>query len=374
MLALLTTLLSWPALAATPLVVLYGDFKTTAMQIERMDSEQLRGRTAGGEAVAISIADFIAADRDTTPIASGDKLMLNVAGDTRIAGEAVALEGETFVWKSPLLGKVAVPLASVRGISRGGGLARLPADKEDVVRLVNGDTVRGALASVEPQQLTLQTQSGALSVPWSSVAEMRLAETSATVAVPKMEFRVELSDGSVWGATQVSANAEKLMLTPTGGGAAELPLAELRSLEREGGRVMWLARQSPLRAQYTPYLTHSAPQPAITTGPTRVADQVFRTSLRVRPQSRVAYAVPADATRFRTSYAQEKESPLADVTIRIIADGKVLLEKANVTSASPAGPVDIPIAGTKELLLEVDYGANYDVADSLLWLDAAFVR
>ena len=73
-------------------------------------------------------------------------------------------------------------------------------------------------------------------------------------------------------------------------------------------------------------------------------------------------------------YAIAGNAPLADVTVRLRGDDKVLYEQSHVKAATISAPIITDLAGVKVLTLEVDYGANQDVQDDFLWLAPAFIR
>ena len=72
----------------------------------------------------------------------------------------------------------------------------------------------------------------------------------------------------------------------------------------------------------------------------------------------------------------EQDGAGGSVRVRVLGDGKPLdLGTARAVTAK-GGPlaVRVPVAGVKELTLEVEFGDNGDVQDVVNWVDARLVR
>jgi hypothetical protein len=55
-------------------------------------------------------------------------------------------------------------------------------------------------------------------------------------------------------------------------------------------------------------------------------------------------------------------------------DDKVVHEQTDFRAGVLAPPLVIDVTGKKQLILEVDYGQNYDVQDRFNWIEPAFLR
>ena len=100
----------------------------------------------------------------------------------------------------------------------------------------------------------------------------------------------------------------------------------------------------------------------------------FHHGIGCHSYSRLTYELDPAWTSFRTQYAIDSNSPLADVTIRIYLDDKCVYEKKNVKAGTIFPPVLVPLSGAGTISLEVDYGENYATEDRFVWLDPALTR
>lgn len=367
-------------LADVPMTVTTSTFERISLTVRRISEAGIDGFDARGQARHIPVADLVAVDREDVAMASLSGLILHVAGGFELPGEPVSLGDGGMVWHSRQLGEVTVPLSAIRGIGKIGDKPQLSRAAQDVVRLNNGDLLKGILASADAKHLVLQGDQGELPVDWTAVAEVCLAETgpATSAAAPAIAgaYRLGLRDGSVWPAQAVTLDNDQFTIRLPGGAAVNLAPAEIRGIELEGAKITSLARSTPSKADYTPFFQVSAAHPAAYTllNSLRIGGETFRSAIRVRPLSRLTYDIPSGTGSFRTRYAVAGSGPLADVTVRLRGDDKVLYEQVHVKSATLSPPITIDLAGVQRLTLEVDYGANQDVQDDFLWLEAALVR
>jgi hypothetical protein len=115
----------------------------------------------------------------------------------------------------------------------------------------------------------------------------------------------------------------------------------------------------------------------VTGKPIRFGERTYARGIGVTPRSRITW--PLDGRQggyqtFRTQYAIDGIAPYADVTVRILLDGKVSHEKKNVTAGQLSPVILVPLNNAKSLTLEVDFGGNYNVQDRLNWIEPALVK
>jgi len=113
---------------------------------------------------------------------------------------------------------------------------------------------------------------------------------------------------------------------------------------------------------------------AVDGSPIRFGDRVFPHGIGVHAYSRLTFAIDPDFKSFRTQYAIAGDWSYANVNVRIKLDNKVVHERTGFRSGQLASPVTIDVSGHQQLVLEVDYGQNYDVQDRFNWVEPAFLR
>jgi hypothetical protein len=94
----------------------------------------------------------------TATAAAAPESTVRFANNDVLTGTPESLSPALLVWKSPLLEEsAAFHLDKVLEMSMPGGMSDKPADHEAVVTLTNGDTIRGQLASVDDETVSLDT-------------------------------------------------------------------------------------------------------------------------------------------------------------------------------------------------------------------------
>src|SRR4051794_1418322 len=139
-----------------------ADLGTTAVRLKAAGPAGLRvANVDGGNERAVPLSDFVSLDRHLPPAAAAGGYVLHLTSGDRIAGEPAGVKGESIVWKHPAVGELNVPLRQIRGLAKAGVKVPDEQRKEDVVTLANKDIVRGTIAGLSADKITLQTEAGA---------------------------------------------------------------------------------------------------------------------------------------------------------------------------------------------------------------------
>ena len=198
-------------------------------------------------------------------------------------------------------------------------------------------------------------------------------------------YRVRLDDGSsVIAESLKSANAtgDTVELALTKDAVRPLPLARIAAVELVNGPASFLSSIPPSENVYTPFFGSAGEdyparmnQTVDGSADLRFGGKQFRKAIGVHSYSRLSWPLDGSYAAFRTQYAIDPTRTGADVTVRILIDGKPVHEQKNVRAGhlSPVVTVDIPQAA-KQLTLEVDFGENLHVNDHLTWLEPAFLK
>ncbi len=389
---LLTVLALTPAVArADDWTVTTADFRTDPVTIRGLSPAGVRVASPdGGDERTVPLDAFVSAQRGG-PAAEGavvPKFTLALSDGDRLVGEPTAVAGESLTWAEPLLGAVPVPLGRLLAMGRGASAA-VPDErpKQDVVTLANGDTVAGVFSGCGGGKLTVQSgDAGATDVPLANVARVAFASTGGPPpAAAGQAFRVRLADGSAVTASAVTVDGGAVSLTPAGRNArpVALRLADVVAVEQLNGPVGWLSSRDPAEAVQVPYLGGAPAWPArfdaaVDGSPLAFAGRPFDHGIGVHAYSRLTFAVDPGWSSFRTQYAVDsrRDVPrlLADVTVRIKLDGRVVHEQRDVRAGVLSPVVRVDLAGAKTLTLECDYGPNGDTQAHLDWFQPALLR
>jgi hypothetical protein len=386
---------SLTARAADEWVLTTADFRSDRVTLRGIDERGVTvvpvASAAGGQGRQVGFDRMLQLERigGAKPVpTSSARFVLVLQGDERIAGEPKALEGETLVWTSPSLGEIKLPLARVRAMAQPKQLDALAsADRagatEDVITLVNGDTVRGIIAAIDGSTISVQSAGGdKVDVPLGSVSHVQLAKVAGAQnanpsASAQRGFRVTLADSTTISAPSLSMRGQQLSLRLDDGAARSVPVATVTSIEQVNGPVVWLSLLPPSENVQTPFLKYSAPaQMNRTTDgePIRFGDHAYARGIGVHAYSRLTWPIDPAYRAFRTQYAIDGQLPYANVTVRIKLDDHVAHEQKDFRAGTLSPVVMLDTKGAKTITLEVDMGETYDVQDRFNWIEPALLK
>lgn len=369
-----------PALAVGLWTLTTADFEKSQVTLSELRGETLVVRPVGGEAtVEVPLDRFLELQRNDPPAAEKRGLALHLVGGGVLVGTPVRVEGDTVIWSTASVGDLPASLRRAVGISRAG--QPLPrsgdASNQDRVQLLNGDIIEGILADASAEELTLQIVGGdPIPVPLDSVASVVFAAGAREEPSRTPGFQVCLADGSTVRAQRLSL-ADGQLEFAIADESRRVPLDAVWSIEQVNGPVTWLSDLPPVENVQRPFMGEPVPahfNETLAGHPIQIAGQSFGKGIAVHSYSRLVYDVSEGFRTFRTRYAIEGPADKADVTVRILVDGKLAHEQANVTAGAISPVHTIDLAGAKQLTLEVDYGQTYDVQDRLIWLEPALLR
>jgi hypothetical protein len=390
-------LLAWTVPApAADWTLTTADFKTEPADLVAVEADGVRVKGADGKERLVPNDQFLQVERNnaatTSPAGAGGAgaFMLHLLGGDRVGGEPVRVQGDQLVWKNPSVGELSVPLSRLVAMTKPGKPATESSRNEDVVTLSNGDAVRGIITTIAGGTVSVKNAAGdVVPVPVASVESVQFAATpgaagAATAAAAK-GYRVRLDDGSsVIAESLKSANAtgDTVLLALSKDAVRPLPLARIASIELVNGPAMFLSSLPPAENVYTPFFGNAGEdyparmnQTVDGSSDLRFGGKTFRKAIGVHSYSRLSWPLDGTYAAFRTQYAIDPTRTGADVTVRILLDGKPVHEQKNIRAGhlSPVVTVDVPPAA-KQLTLEVDYGENLHVNDHLTWLEPALLK
>jgi hypothetical protein len=358
-----------------------ADFKTQQVALKGIESGGLKVTSGDSDQPqTIPLDRFLDVQRAGSPaIASTAKFVLQLTGGDKLFGEPVNLTAEAMIWKNPTLGEVAIPTARLLGVTRGPVAVLAPAGREDIVTLLNGDSVHGIIASMTSDKVAVQTAGNAnTDVPLSSVATINFAATPGNNAIQR-GFRVGIDDGSSLVGSDARLDAGNLVLALGKNVERKIALSHVVAIEQVNGPVSWLSSRPPSEMIYYPFIGPQR-QPAAfvdrrwdSAAPIEFKGEPFAHGIAVHAFSRLTWPLDGKYAAFRILYAVEGDSSLADVTVRIKLDDKVVYEQKHVRAGALSPPIVQELNGAKSLTLEVDGGAAY-AQDVLDWIEPALLK
>ncbi len=336
----------------------------------------------------IPMAQFVSLQRPSTDVSptEPDFTLLMREGE-RLVGEPGPVVNEKLTWVNPILGKVQAPFNKLIAINRGSDTS-VPDEspKQDVATLTNGDTVAGVFTDTADMKLTIQADSGATVIPMQSIKRIVFAAAGpARTASDARAYRIELTDGSLVTAADVAFDGSSLKFTLSGKDALafKLPIDRIVGIEQVNGPVCWLSSLVPKENVQSPYLGGGQVWPArfnrsVDGSPLLFGNRTFDYGIGVHAYSKLSFAIDPQWKAFRTQYsiASNREAPrrLADVTVRILIDGKLVHEEKHFREGVLSPVVVLDLNAGKIITLECDYGAAGDTQAHLDWLQPALLH
>jgi hypothetical protein len=353
-----------------------AQFHSRTIQLESIDATGLHA--AGGAALAWD--DVLDLSRPSPAGGSVDRYDAYLASGDRIGGEPIGLTDEKLRWESPILGEMELPLDHLAAIARAAALPQGLADarSDDVVRLSNGDVTHGIISQITAAGVTLQTADATPTLPWDAIGAVLFSTPAAPKSDNRRAFRVGLADGTSITATRLSLADGKLTIGLDEKTSHQAAISAVVAVEQLNGPISWLTDHRPVKNIYRPFFAESFPTRFDRTvdGSQSIQERFgqFHHGIGCHSYSKLVYDLDGTYAAFRTQFVVDSDSPLADVTARILLDDKAVMQRKNLKGGRMEGPVIIPLHDAKKLALEVDYGDNYSTEGRFAWLDPALVR
>lgn len=166
----------------------------------------------------------------------------------------------------------------------------------------------------------------------------------------------------------------------TSGSTVSVPFTMVLGIDCVSGRQVWLSSLTPAAVEQTPYfgrvMGYKLDQ-GLAGGPITLQDGPHAHGIAVHSRCVLTYDLGAAGgfDRLKTTLGFEQPAgKLGRVAARVVGDGKVLWENPDARGDAPVVPIDVPVAGVKRLVLDVDFGQGQDVGDRAIWADPRLLR
>lgn len=359
-----------------------SDFKTQTVTIKSIDDDAVQViPNGGGSETAVAPDDFLDLTRPLPSVETHAAFSLHLTTGDAIAGTPVAIQGNDLLWNNPILGEVPVRLKQITAMTRQGVAVPQEPRADDLVTLTNGDSLHGIIANVAAGKVTIQADAGNSDLPMESIREIHFA-TSPNHGPAGRGFRIRLDDGSSLVGANLKVVAGDLTLMLGKSTQVKVLLAHVATIEQVNGPLSWLSSRPTVENLCIPFLgsprQNAAHMDRNWTGqdPIQFGSRVFAHGIGVHSYSRLSWALDGAYHKFRTRFAIDSRdpNPKADVTVRILLDGKTAFEQQHVRAGMLSDEITQDLGEAKKLTLEVDYGDNLDTQDRFNWIEPALVR
>lgn len=310
-------------------------------------------------------------------------LFFNTHDHQTFNADPLKLDGEKLALRTTLLGDLTLPLEQLDSFGSSVDPGPPPADRtEDVVYLQNGDIVRGVLSQFHLDKKTMEIQpasGNSVQLPLDTVKVVFLAHTGGKAESPRGIVRLTLSDGTHINALAIVPMPDHWVGVGLAGQSKPIRISPswVVAFEPINGPATWLTRLTPVEDKQVPFLSTSFPtqiDQSVDHQPLTLGSRKIYHGLGVHSRSSLLYEIDPAYKAFRTQFSIDPRFPLANVTLRISLDDRIVYQKEDVTAQTPPETILLPLEGARRLKLEVDYGKNMDVQDVVNWIEPALLK
>jgi hypothetical protein len=152
-----------------------------------------------------------------------------------------------------------------------------------------------------------------------------------------------------------------------------VPRARLREITIVSDRMVWLSdlkptvEQTPAFDRVWPWTIDRSPAG----GQIRLGGRVRERGLVVRPRIKLTYDLRGNYDVFAATIGiEDRGGPQANAVFRVYADGRLLHETTGFTCGMTPVDLELPLDKAQHLVIEADFGKNYDLGDLCVFADA----
>lgn len=300
---------------------------------------------------------------EPTETATRAQHTLRLRDATVIRGRMASVDNAgRLVWNSPILGDVAADLDAITSFTVADSAAGRPplrAGSDDVVELINGDTLTGFVDKITAEKLVLSVEDTPLDLEWSRIARVALANPIKQ----SPGTWITLDGGTRLRGDQARLDDTGLKLETADGRQVAAPAAGVRAIEFAGKR-----RLDPIaRAGFEVTgggSVFGVPMPPVIDG-----DRV-----QLHAPVSVTFELPDGANRFAaTASLDPADLKWADCVI-VIADSKGELARHRLHAKSPRVELSVVSRSPSGLLrVTIEPGVNGPVRDRVTLTDTVYL-
>jgi len=172
--------------------------------------------------------------------------------------------------------------------------------------------------------------------------------------------------------------AEELEIETAWKSKVHVPAADVGQIRIRGGRVAFLSDLEPQSVVETAYFSRLVPwrrDQGFDGEPAKVRGKVPLHAIAMHARSVLTYALDGPFEKFKATLAfDDSAGTRGRVDCRILVDGREVLARRDFRASQEPIAVDVPLAGGKQLTLEVDFGPDEDVGDRIVWAEPRLFR
>lgn len=321
-----------------------------------------------------------------------------------LAAEVLSSDEKQLHLYSDLCGSIAVPLETIASIvyhppvdlskrdqllaelrqPNGGGAAASPDGKAsrqnaDQLILENGDRLTGTITTIEADKLSLETQTGPLSVEVERIVAVSFNPSLLSSVEPRgLHCLVGLADGGLLTVSELIVDERQARLALSCAVELTTEAGSVCFLQPLGGAATYLSDLPSESYRHVPYLQLAWPyavDTSVSGARLRAQGRLYVKGIGMHSASRLTYRLDKPYRRFEAELAVDDETAgRGSVVFRVFVDDREAYKSHVIRGGSPPLPVTVDLREGKRLSLIVDFAERGDELDHADWLDARLVK
>lgn len=286
---------------------------------------------------------------------------------------------------------IEVPISTVRAIRQGGlqrpqpnlfpeDLETPPANNDLIYIVSDGKAQRSSVTvtSITQKSIDFQLRGKPYDFESSGIAAVVFGANTGFPPdrQPRPRAVVSLTTGeSIEG--KILSMGESLRCRLDEGFVIDVPTRYLHRIDVSSDKLVWMSELKP-NVEQTPAFDRVWPwhnNRSIAGPGFDLAGTHFERGLGMVPRTKLTYDLSGRFDMFEAMIGiDDRGGPEAHAIFRVHVDGKMVFESKPMTRGQPAHELHIELNKAKALMLEVDFGKNYDLGDFCAFADARVVQ
>jgi NPCBM/NEW2 domain len=313
-----------------------------------------------------------------------------LAGGDLLTGQVVSSDSDLVKFRSGNLGTCDLNLDSVEGIILDPSLdptrrdeiieaVRTQPRESDAFWLANGDMITGSLVEITDQEVLLEREGMATSLPRAQVVGIGL--DPALVRGPEgseraLEIHTRVGGRITSSSLRLESGAIQFELGPKA--RLQIPLDEVSRIYARSPRVTFVTDRQIAAQENVGYV--GPPMPALMNRnpigkPIRIGGRSIPRGIGTQSRTLLAFRIEPTDRRFQAEVAiDDAASDLGSVVFRVVLDRETAFESDVLRKGDPAQFIDVSLEGKQLLLLITEFGPHGSVQDYADWIEARLVK
>ncbi len=317
---------------------------------------------------------------------------VHLTGDETLFGKLETIGQETLRLTTPWQDHLDIPLSRIAGIQL--GLLDPKETRESFARrlktrgsedLLLAQTKKGeviAIAGVMEQtdtgRLHFHYQGKSRTLALEQVEGLILAARPESPQGGELRPTFTLASGVVVSGQWKDLDSSVWKVQTAWGQDVKLPAAEIQDVRFRGGKMTYLSDLNPTKVEEAPFFGHRLGWRRdlnLLGEPLKMNGRTYERGLAVHSRCILTFDLSGRYSRFEATVGfDDAARRLGRVDCRVFADGKELYANRDLRADGPPVKLALPVAGAEQLRLQVDFGADQDTGDRVIWANARLER